>query len=810
MAEKPTYEDREQRIQKLEQGESEHQRVSALPQDAHSLKSMAISMAQQFNVYNQQFGDTAVRTGVIDKEQLGRAQKHQKQIEETTKIPILLGRTLVQLGYISEKQRAAILAAQSLSEDETGCGGEKFLAEKVRILCRTLEIYNQRFSDIALNLGFISEEQLKKSLQMQRQVFRKTKIKAPIGRIMVQLGYITKEERTAVLAMQALSKEAELGAAEAKANASEPAPEAAKSESEAAETETEEPKAAPETTKTESGEDEVRPDPPYGPAGNEQKRPEDPEPEKEDPEDKIHGHFAVDISKDKLTARLVSKSRDREGLVLDDLLDLIEAEGIRHGIVEKTEIRRFYEDDSEDLEPLTIAQGFPPVKGKDQEVIFHFDIEYLRAGTVREDGTIDWKNRGEVPQVNEGDLLAKIIPGVYGKVGMDVFGNEIPVESIAEVGLAPGKGVKKSEDGNSFIAGDKGAPTLSENQTLTVLPVLQIPGDIGVETGHVEFDGHIEVEGSIQSGYLVKGASLRAQDMNGAEVYIDGDVVVTHGIFQSKIKCQGNVKAVYVHKSDIDARGDLVVGKEIADSKIELYGACQLDYGTIIASEIAARGGIIAQHVGTGMSKASHLDVGVNHKLRREISGIKKLLSKTKRKNEDITPRVKALRVESDQINDTLGDVAQKQDQLMVQSRQLQEKFAEQEGIGESVKAEHDKAVAALEVRRSKVDTLVEELMQKDGELEKTIGKLEEQETEIVKEQAELEERLEALRKRREDEKGKPVVKVSGDLFGDTKITGPRTKIIIEEDVKHVNIFETDKTDDGEVAKWHMKIGPLR
>jgi len=218
----------------------------------------------------------------------------------------------------------------------------------------------------------------------------------------------------------------------------------------------------------------------------------------------------------------------------------------------------------------------------------------------------------------------------------------------------------------------------------------------------------------------------------------------------------------------------------------------------------------MAQNVGTAMSKASHLDVGVNHKLRREISGLKKLFSKAERKKKEITPRIKILQDESDQINGELGDVAQKQDQFMVQSRTLQEKFAAQETVDESVQAGYEQAVAELEARRSKLDTLVEELMQKDSDLEKVIGELKEQDAEIAEEQVELEERMEVLRQKREAEEGKPVVKVSGDLFTGNKISGPKSKVTIEEDCRHVNIFETDKADDGQFARWHMKIGPLR
>jgi len=210
------------------------------------------------------------------------------------------------------------------------------------------------------------------------------------------------------------------------------------------------------------------------------------------------------------------------------------------------------------------------------------------------------------------------------------------------------------------------------------------------------------------------------------------------------------------------------------------------------------------------MSKPSHLDVGVDHKLRREISGLKKLFLKTGRRKKDLTPQIETLKAQSDQINGELGDVAQKQDQYMVQLRQLQDRFKDHESIDEGLKAEYEKAVAELEAQRSAIDTVVEELMKKDSEIETTIADLEEEATELAEDQTELEERIEMLREKRETEKGKPVVKVSGNLFHGTKISGPKSKLTLKDDCGHVNIFETDKTKDGQFTPWHMKIGPLR
>jgi len=753
-------------------------------------------MPRRLKLYNQQFGDTATRIGLINQTQLNEARRHQKQLQEKTKIDVSLGRVLVQLEHITEEQRAAIIAMLALSEDNQESGEGEALCEKARILSRELALYNQRFGDIAMKLGFISEGQLKKSLNIQRRVQEKAKIGVPLGRVLEQLEYISEEQKAAVLAVQALTVET--------------APGGEKTKSGIDEVENGVKEIEPVADKAEAGVEEAGPGAENGESDDEQILPDDQEPEEDEEQVKISDYFSVAVSEDKLTARLMPKARDHEELVFEDVLELIEAEGIKHGLVEKAVILSFFKDESEEIKTLTIAKGYLPGEGKDPEIAYHFETNPLKAGKLLEDGTIDWKDRGEIPQVDEGNLLVEIVPGIDGTVGMDVFGNEIPALPIPKVSLNAGKGVKKSKDGNSFFASAKGTPQLSGNDTLIVSPVLHIPGDIGIETGHVEFNGHIEVEGTVQSGYQVRGESFRAQGIDNAELNVSGDVVVAGGIFDSKIRCKGNVKAVHVHKSDINAGGDLVVEKEITDSRVELYGICQMEYGTIISSEIAARGGITAKNVGTAMSKPSHLDVGVDHTLRREISGLKKLFLKAGRRKKDLKPQIETLKAQSDQINGEIGDVAQKQDQYMVQLRRLQEKLKDHESIDEGLKDEYEKAVAELESQLSAIETVVEELMKKDSEIETTIADLEEEATELAEDQAELEERIEMLREKRETEKGKPVVKVSGNLFHGTKISGPKSKLTLKDDCGHVNIFETDKTKAGQFTPWHMKIGPLR
>ncbi|MCP3955526.1 MAG: PAS domain S-box protein, partial [Desulfobacterales bacterium] len=239
--------------------------VETQSRDQQNLGSIATSVARHLKLYNQQFSDTALRIGIIDRPQLDKAMQHQEQLQAKTKINVPLGRVLVQLGYITDEQRTAIIAMQALGENDQKGGEGETLSEKARSLARAQKLYNQRFGDLTVKLGFISEAQLERALQMQNQVGEKTKIDVPLGRVLEQLEYITEEQRAAVLAVQALAEKTETRVTEVEPEAVEPTaaetePTAAETEPEAAETEPEAAETEPEAVETEPEAAETEPE----------------------------------------------------------------------------------------------------------------------------------------------------------------------------------------------------------------------------------------------------------------------------------------------------------------------------------------------------------------------------------------------------------------------------------------------------------------------------------------------------------------------------------------------------------------------
>jgi uncharacterized protein len=240
-------------------------------------------------------------------------------------------------------------------------------------------------------------------------------------------------------------------------------------------------------------------------------------------------------------------------------------------------------------ETRPIAKEIAPVLPRDASITYYFDTDPLKVGTLKEGGAIDFKSKGRYSLVTEKSVLAEKTPAVAGVPGKDIKGEAIPVPEPRDVTLQVGKGAGLSSDKLKIIALCDGIPEISATGKVCVSPELEITGDIGLETGHTDFEGKINVAGTIQNGYRVRGNSLRAGEIRRAEVIMTGDIVVNGGVIGATIKTDGNVQARYIHDAAIEALGDVVVEKEIIDSRIQIGGACILNSGHILSSSIAAK-----------------------------------------------------------------------------------------------------------------------------------------------------------------------------------------------------------------------------
>lgn len=184
---------------------------------------------------------------------------------------------------------------------------------------------------------------------------------------------------------------------------------------------------------------------------------------------------------------------------------------------------------------VTVAMGQPPLPGQDAMLKFHVEEQWLTgeaSATIRQ----DLRQQVSVPSVEEGHLLAEVIPSTPGTPGTDVYGNPVPPSSPMEITLRALKGTSLSADGkhiSSTITGRPRAEIQKRQASFQVLPNFVHRGDVTVQVGHLEFRGDITVMGNVMEGTAVTatgsveiyGNAIGARITAGQQVNVKGNVI---------------------------------------------------------------------------------------------------------------------------------------------------------------------------------------------------------------------------------------------------------------------------------------------
>ncbi len=691
-------------------------------------------------------GKLALQHGFITKERLKEALLSQKQMKESGH-SLLLGQILISKKMISQNQLKFLLSVQKLKKTTT------------------LDI---KFGQLAVINGFIIQEDVDRGLKEQKRIFSEIKAIALLGDILINLGKMTDDQRDAILATQERLQPLPPDTGE--------------------ETET--------YVRVEEDEHSLEAD-----EVTEQVEPT------------IEGkaeEYGIDItiSEDRLEALLALKKRgDPDKIPIEDIKKLLEAKRITFGIVDDNVILEYLQANPKPGAPLKIAQGQAVKPGQDAKINYTFDIDPLKIGAVKKGGVIDFKSRGEIPQVKPGDLIAEKIPALQGTPGTDVHGHTIPAPKPADVLLRCGSGTKKDEDGRKAYAEQGGQPQISVDGVLSIISEHYIRGDVGLETGHIEFDGHIHVSGSVQNGFRVKGGKLSAKEILRAEIELTGDIDLTGGILGAHIKTGGSIKAKFINGSTIEAWGDVVVEKEVLDSTIEACGKVVIGRGKVLSSKITAKKGIEAADIGSDFSNPCTLAVGVDVIVPREIDKIKEERGKIEKRCTEIESLIEKAQEESGRLNDEIMESAQMQDQSDVKKRSLEKKMEDlRKTDREELLRKAEKFIEGLDNKINKAKEIVEKLIGRQDQISEEVEGHQKEIEDTAKKIEEKNAEIQRLIEWSESEKAVATVKASGSIFPGTIVQGAHTSLTLKETIQYVLLSENKNTDPESKGDWEISI----
>ncbi len=518
--------------------------------------------------------------------------------------------------------------------------------------------------------------------------------------------------------------------------------------------------------------------------------------------------FILIASDDRMRAELSAEGQTA-GWGVADVKKFLAEQKIAYGIAADEKIQSFL---NEAAAPLVVAEGRPPQPGKNAQVRYNFDRDPLKIGTLRAGGSIDFKAKGEIPQVKEGFLLAEKTPLVKEIDGVDIYGTRIPADRPNDILIFAGGGVKTSADGLKFFAAANGRPELLADGKLCVLPELRIDGDVGLETGHIDFDGYVDVSGVVQEGFRVRAGRLSAREIRKAEIETEGDITIDGGIIGAKITCRGNLRARYIHSSRIEVLGNVFVDAEVIDSRIEANGNFTASYGSgkIFSSHIAARRGVEVFQIGSASSRPCSISLNVNAATTNLISRMRTEIQRQEAVQQRCKAGIEDLKKEWNHIEQEIGKTAQMQDKALQSQRAAQTKFEDGKKRGDS--AGIAQAKAELERLKSKISGLeknLEQMMARQDEVSARIPALKQNIESAERIAEELSKSIEGMA----SEKTKsPVIKVSDILFAGTELKALQSSLTVKENLERVVIEEKQvkvSGPEGPRLAWSLEVKSL-
>lgn len=333
------------------------------------------------------------------------------------------------------------------------------------------------------------------------------------------------------------------------------------------------------------------------------------------------------ITYDEMEAFLVLPMPKEEDYTLEEILDFLEMNQIRHGIEEET-IKKMIREQIYNKE-VCVAAGTPVVNGIDGYFEYLFKNQFSQKPKIRPDGSVDYWSINMVEPVQKDQVVVVYHPPIEGENGMNVKGK--PLVAKKGRGLPPlkGKGFTRQEDGVTYTANMDGKIDM-DNGRVVVSPVYEIFGNADLSVGNINFVGDVLVHGNVSSGVTLKATGTVTVDglVEAANIEADKDIILRSGMVggnKARLTTKANLFAKFVEYTKIEAGGrieaDVFIGCDIhCGEKILLNGG----KSKIVGGEVYAVQGITASVLGSPGEVKTFARVGVREESMRRIHLLEK------------------------------------------------------------------------------------------------------------------------------------------------------------------------------------------
>ncbi len=299
------------------------------------------------------------------------------------------------------------------------------------------------------------------------------------------------------------------------------------------------------------------------------------------------------------------------------------------------------------LAKVVVAEGKEPVDGFEDYFEPLLDIE-KKVGKLLADGRIDFKETGSIIQVQKNQEILKKIPGVKPQAGYDLYGEQVSATIKDTNGLKKGDGIVASTfDQSIYLAEIDGCLKVVKNK-VSIFPVAIIHGDVGLDTGNINFNGTVHVTGSVQPGFTVHADSDVIVDEEVEEAFISagGNITVKSGVLgkdSGKMTAGGDISARFLQNTRIEAGGSITVEDSIINCDVLCYKKINVTgkNGKIIGGRVMALYEVKSTVIGTQNETTTTVTVGRNLIVEKELNDKRNEMKFVRDRIDEITASIK-------------------------------------------------------------------------------------------------------------------------------------------------------------------------
>jgi uncharacterized protein (DUF342 family) len=250
---------------------------------------------------------------------------------------------------------------------------------------------------------------------------------------------------------------------------------------------------------------------------------------------------------------------------------------------------------------------------------------------MQEDGSVDFHHLDMISHVAKGDVLATLTPADFGDDGTDVYGGVIHPKKVVEKKLRFGKNIEPSEDGTKLYSLVDGHASLA-NGMVFVSDTYEVPADVGVASGDIEYDGNVEVKGNVDTGFSVKakGDIIVNGVVEAAYLEAGGKIILKRGIQgmgKGVLKAGDSVISRFLESCEVESGGS-VTADAIMHSKVRAVGDVTATgkKGMIAGGEVVTQANISARVLGATMGTQTLLETGIDKAIVERYKEINKAI----------------------------------------------------------------------------------------------------------------------------------------------------------------------------------------